>query len=375
MRWSLKIGIIAGTAIRVHMTFVVLLVWIWLAHYQISGARAAWEGLAFVVAVFGCVLLHEFGHIAVARRFGIKTPQIMLLPIGGVATLERLPKEPRQEMLIAIAGPLVNLAITALIVAALGGTGSLDQAFEPQDPRIGFLVRLAGVNIFLMLFNLIPAFPMDGGRVLRAVLCFWLPWVRATQIAAAIGQGIAFALGLFGLLYNPWLIVIAIFVYLAATSEEREAQIEDVAAHVRVSDVMITEFETLSRSASIEEAVDRMLATTQGDFPVVGSDGRLMGLLTRNSIITALKEQGPGTPVTQAMRSNIPEIDYRSPLKEGLRRMREEDAPVVAVVDDAGSLSGLINYETIGEILMVRSAASDDFKFGHLRHGGLKYRF
>ncbi|MBB5575917.1 MULTISPECIES: site-2 protease family protein [Rhizobium] len=375
MRWSLKIGTIAGTAIRVHMTFIILLVWIWLAHYQISGARAAWDGLAFIVAVFGCVLLHEFGHIAVARRFGIKTPEIMLLPIGGVATLERLPKEPRQEMLIAIAGPLVNLAITALIMVVIGGTGSLDQAFEPQDPRIGFLVRLAGVNIFLMLFNLIPAFPMDGGRVLRAILCLWLPWVRATQIAAAIGQGIALALGLFGLLFNPWLIVIAVFVYLAATSEERDAQIEDLADHVCVSDVMITEFETLSRSSSIEEAVDKLLATTQNDFPVVGSDGHLVGLLNRNSIITALKEQGPKTPVAQAMRSDIPEIGYRAPLKEGLGRMREEDASVVAVVDDAGLLCGLINYETIGEILMVRSAASGDFKLGHLRHVGLKYRF
>ncbi|MFS8116209.1 site-2 protease family protein [Rhizobium jaguaris] len=375
MRWSLKIGTVVGTAVRVHITFVVLLVWIWLAHYQIGGTQAAWYGLTFVLAVFGCVLLHEFGHIAVAHHFGIKTPEIMLLPIGGVATLERLPREPRQEILIAVAGPLVNLAITPLIIAVLGGAGRLDQAFEPQDPRIGFLVRLAGINTFLMLFNLIPAFPMDGGRVLRAMLAVWLPWARATQIAAAIGQGIALVLGLFGLLYNPWLIVIAIFVYLAATSEEQDAQIQDIADHVCVSDVMITEFETLSRSASIEEAVDRLLATTQSDFPVVGSDGRLAGLLTRNSIITALKEQGPKTPVTQAMRSDIPEIGYRTLLNEGLRRMREESAPVIAVVDDAGSLSGLINYETIGEILMVRSAASDDFRFGHLRHSGLKYRF
>jgi Zn-dependent protease len=374
MKWSFKIGTIAGTAIRVHMTFALLLLWIWLVHYQIGGAAAAWEGIAFILLVFACVVLHEFGHITVARGFGIKTPDITLLPIGGVASLERIPKVPQQELLIAIAGPLVNVAIAGLIIIALGGIGGLDQALEPQDPRTSFLVRLAGVNIFLVLFNLIPAFPMDGGRILRAILAVWLPWIRATQIAAAIGQSLAFVLGLAGLFYNPWLIVIAIFVYLAATAEERDAEIEDVSDHVSVDDVMITEFETLPHSATIEEAVDKLLATTQSDFPVVATGGRLVGLLSRNSIIAALKDQGPKTPIMQVMRSDFPAIDNNTPLVEGLRRMREENVPVIAVIGNAGSLVGLINYETIGEILMVRAAAAKDFKFGNLRRGGLKQR-
>ncbi len=170
MGWSLKLGTIAGTEICIHMTFVLLLVWIWFTHYQIGGAPAAWEGVAFILSVFVCVVLHEFGHIAAARRFGIKTPDITLLPIGGVARLEGNPSEPREELLIAVAGPLVNIVIAALLLAVIGGVAGLEQLARPQDPQIDFFARLAGVNIFLVLFNMIPAFPMDGGRVLRAIL-------------------------------------------------------------------------------------------------------------------------------------------------------------------------------------------------------------
>ncbi len=165
MAWSFSIGTIAGTAIRVHVTFALLLIWIWLMHYRIGGTPAAMEGIAFIVAVFVCVVLHEFGHIAAARRFGIKTPDITLLPIGGVARLERMPEEPGQEFVIAIAGPLVNVAIAAVLIAILGSSAGMEQIAGVEDPQSGFLARLAGVNVFLVLFNMIPAFPMDGGRV------------------------------------------------------------------------------------------------------------------------------------------------------------------------------------------------------------------
>ncbi|RUT85380.1 site-2 protease family protein, partial [Mesorhizobium sp. USDA-HM6] len=170
-------------------------------HSRIGGAPAAWEGVVFVIAVFACVVLHEFGHIAAARRFGIRTPDITLLPIGGVARLERMPEEPGQEFVIAIAGPLVNVAIAAVIFLALGGAASIGQMAEIEDPRMSFLARLAGVNVFLVLFNMIPAFPMDGGRVLRAALASRLSWPRATQVAASIGQALAFGFGFIGLLY------------------------------------------------------------------------------------------------------------------------------------------------------------------------------
>ncbi|NRP75681.1 Stage IV sporulation protein FB [Ensifer psoraleae] len=189
MGWSLKLGTIAGTEIRIHMTFVLLLVWIRFTHYQIGGAPAAWEGVAFILSVFVCVVLHEFGHIAAARHFRIKTPDITLLPIGGVARLERNPSQPTEELLVAVAGPLVNIAIAALLFAVIGGVAGLEQLARPQDPQIDFFVRPAGVNIFLVLFNMIPAFPMDGGRVLRAILAWRWSWERATRVAATIGQG------------------------------------------------------------------------------------------------------------------------------------------------------------------------------------------
>jgi Zn-dependent protease len=160
MSWSLRLFTIGGTAVRVHVTFVLLLAWIWFMHYRIGGAPAAWEGVVFVLAVFACVVLHEFGHVAAARYFGIKTPDITLLPIGGVARLERTPDEPGQEFIVAIAGPLVNVVIAALIVLVLGYSVGFEQMAQIEDPRVGFLTRLAGVNIFLVLFNMIPAFPM-----------------------------------------------------------------------------------------------------------------------------------------------------------------------------------------------------------------------
>ncbi|MBY3218946.1 site-2 protease family protein, partial [Rhizobium laguerreae] len=260
MGWSFKIGTVGGTVIRVHITFALLLVWIWLAHYRVGGAPAAWQGIAFILSVFACVVLHEFGHIVAARYFGIKTPDITLLPIGGVARLERMPEEPHQELLIAIAGPLVNLAIAGLIVLVLGASVGVEQIIEVDDPKISFLTRLAGVNIFLVFFNMIPAFPMDGGRVLRAALASHLTWSRATQIAAMIGQGLAFVFGFIGLFYNPLLIFVGIFVYLAAAAEAQNAQIREISGSVLISDVMVTKFARLDRSASIDEAIEMLLA-------------------------------------------------------------------------------------------------------------------
>ncbi|RWK62370.1 site-2 protease family protein [Mesorhizobium sp.] len=367
MGWSLNLGTIAGTTVRVHFTFLLLLVWIWLTHYQIGGTPAAWEGVAFIIAVFACVVLHEFGHIVAARYFDISTPDITLFPIGGVARLERMPEEPGQEFVIAVAGPLVNVAIAALIFALLGGSAGVEQMAGIEDPRMNFLARLAGVNVFLVLFNMIPAFPMDGGRILRAALASRLSWSRATQIAATIGQGLAFVFGFVGLFYNPLLIFIGIFVYLAAAAEAQNAQIREVATSVLVGDVMITEFARLERSATLDEAIEMLLATTQHDFPVTDSAGRLEGLVTRNDMIRTLKEKGPAEPVVSAMRNDIPKIHYRKSLEESLRLMQQANVPAIAVVDNSDRLVGLMTHETIGEMLMVRSAVSDAFRFGRLR--------
>src|SRR5215831_11952195 len=184
MGWSLNIGSIAGTVVRVHITFLLFLGWIFFASWASGGAAAAWQGLAFMLLLFACVLAHEFGHIFTARYFGVSTPDVVLLPIGGVARLERIPEEPWEEFLVAIAGPLVNVAIALALVVLAGAQLKTGNLAAVESPQASLVDRLASVNLFLALFNMIPAFPMDGGRVLRALLASCMGYVRATEIAA-----------------------------------------------------------------------------------------------------------------------------------------------------------------------------------------------
>jgi Zn-dependent protease/CBS domain-containing protein len=355
MTWSIPIGTIKGTVIRIHLTFLLLLAWIAIAHYAQGGANAALEGVVFIVLVFLCVLLHEFGHIFAARRYGVQTPDVTLLPIGGVARLERIPEEPAQELVVALAGPAVNVVIAGALYLALGGFLPAD-SIEVQNPGIGLLARLASVNLFLALFNLIPAFPMDGGRVLRALLARRLGYSRATQIAASIGQGLAFAFGLIGLFGNPLLLFIALFVYLAATSEANAVQMREASRGIMVSDAMITRFDGLRTDSRVEDAVNCLIRTTQHEFPVVDAAGRLQGMLTRDEIIRALKERGPETPVGEVMRTDIPLVQHRHSLEEALRQMQEKRLPAVGVSDREGRLVGFITPENVGELMMVQAA-------------------
>ncbi len=227
MAWSIPIFTVKGTIVRIHITFLLFLIWIAGAHYAQGGPNAALQGVAFIVLLFACVLLHEFGHVFAARHYGVRTPDITLLPIGGVARLERIPEEPSQELVVALAGPAVNIVIAAILYAVLGGYPSAD-SMELQNPQVSLLARLVMVNIFLAIFNLIPAFPMDGGRVLRALLAYRLGYARGTQIAAAVGQVVAFGFGVLGLFGNPLLIFIAVFVYLGAASESHAVQMRQV---------------------------------------------------------------------------------------------------------------------------------------------------
>lgn len=363
MSWSLNIGRVAGTVVRIHLTFLLFLAWIFAASYSAGGANAAWDGLVFMLLLFLCVLLHEFGHIFTARAFGVTTPYVTLLPIGGVAQLERIPEEPWEEFLIAIAGPMVNVVIAAGLVL-FAGASLVSSSAAVDDTQIPLIDRLAAVNLFLALFNMIPAFPMDGGRVLRALLAARLGYVRATGIAASIGQAVAFALGFLGLLYNPVLIFIAIFVYLAASSEAHMVALRAMSRGVPVSAAMMTQFATLTPEAHINEAVETLLRTHQNEFPVVDATGQLVGLLGRNDMIRALKQMGPDARVSQAMATNIPTVEKRRQLDEAFRVLQEKAAPAVGVVDVGGKLIGLITPETLGEMLMVRAAMPEGFRFG-----------
>jgi stage IV sporulation protein FB len=367
MSWSLNIGRIAGTEIRIHITFLLFLVWIFAASYASGGSDAAWRGLLFMLLLFACVLLHEFGHIFTARVFGVQTPDVTLLPIGGVARLERIPEDPWQEFLIAIAGPAVNVVIAVLLIALAGADITGGNVAVVENAGVSMIDRLAAVNLFLALFNLIPAFPMDGGRILRALLGIKLGFVRATEVAASIGQVVAFALGFIGLFSNPMLVFIGIFVYLAATSEAHMVALRAMSRGVPVSAAMMTQFATLTPDVPIEEAVQTLLRTSQSEFPVIDAIGKPVGLLGRLDIIRALKQPGPNARVAEAMSPDLPAVGHRRCLSDALKILQEKTAAAVAVVDADGKLIGLITPETVGEMLMVQNARPEGVPRGRWR--------
>jgi Zn-dependent protease/CBS domain-containing protein len=358
MSWSLNIGKVAGTVVRIHLTFLLFLAWIFAASYSQGGAATAWDSVIFMVLLFLCVLLHEFGHIFTARAFGVATPYVTLLPIGGVAQLERIPEEPGQEFLIAIAGPLVNVVITILLVAIGGATLQSNAAAGLDNAHFSLVDRLAAVNLFLALFNMIPAFPMDGGRVLRALLASRMGYVRATEVAAAIGQFVAFALGFIGLMYNPILIFIAIFVYLAASSEAHMVALRAASRGVPVSHAMVTHFETLTLEEHLDAAVQTLLQTGQGEFPVVDAAGKPIGVLGRGDLIRAIKQRGPDARVADAMIANIPTLGHRTTLEHAFKLLQQKEAPAVGITDAGGKLVGLVTGETIAEMMMLQDAMS-----------------
>jgi len=364
MSWSISIGSIAGTAVRIHITFLLLLIWIFAAGWASGGLPDAWYNLVFVILLFACVLAHEFGHIFTARAFGVATPDVTLLPSGGVSRLERIPEKPSEELLIAIAGPLVNVAIAVVLIAVAPTHLSAQHLAAMESTSVSMIDRLAEVNLFIALFNMIPAFPMDGGRVLRALLAIRMGHLRATEVAATIGQWFAFALGFVGLFYNPLLIFIAIFVYLAAASEAQVASLRAMSRDVPVGAAMMTEFATLTPDEHIDAAVETLLRTSQSEFPVVDTGHRLVGLVGRGEIIKALRELGPTAPVQAVMVKEIPTVDRSARLEEAFRILQEKAAPAVGVVDAMGRLVGLVTLETVGQMLMVRRALPEGAHLG-----------
>src|SRR5687768_3899104 len=293
MKWSWRVGSISGIALYLHATFLLLLAWVGVGEYQRSGSvSSAAAGLAFVVAVFFTVILHELGHALTARRYGIATRDITLLPIGGVARLERMPREPRQELLVALAGPAVNVALAAVLYLALiaiRGAGAPTADALTLDDSVGggsLLARLIAVNVWLALFNLIPAFPMDGGRVLRALLAMRSRnYARATETAARVGRFFALLFGLIGLFVvgNPFLVFIALFVWLGAAAEAAAVQTSAMLDGVPLSQVMITDVRTLAPDEPLRRAMELTLSGSQQDFPVV-EHGAVVGLLTRQQL-------------------------------------------------------------------------------------------
>ena len=352
MSWSLPIFRIAGIQLRIHVTFLLLIIWL-----ALGSASAA----IFVLLLFLCVVLHEFGHAIAAKSYGINTPDITLLPIGGVARLERMPEEPKQELVIAIAGPTVNVIIAACLYLVIGARGHVapETAVQSGDMLIG----LFQINVWLLLFNLLPAFPMDGGRVLRALLATRLSYARATQIAASVGQAFAFIFGFVGLIGipglmhpNPFLIFIAFFVYIGASQEAALAQMRDVSRRFPVSSAMVREFRSLPESATLQEAVDALLATSQHDFPVLDEAGKVSGILTRHDLIAALRKNDSAIRVGDVMRRDIPTVTTGTRFEEAFRIMQECNCPALPVLDSMKRLVGLLTPENVSELMMIQSA-------------------
>lgn len=358
MTWSWRVGTFRGISVYVHATFVLLLGWILAAHLlRGQSLGVALGGIAFIVLLFGCVLLHEFGHALTAQRFGIETRDITLYPIGGVARLERIPRNPRQELLIALAGPAVNVVIAAVLSVILAAGRAFPGPEQVQVVGGNLLGKLMWVNVSLVLFNLLPAFPMDGGRVLRALLAERMEYSRATRMAATVGQGMAFLFGLVGLLFNPFLIFIAFFVYLGATQEATTVEMELAFRGVPVREAMVTRFRTLSPTDTLAHASEQLLTGSQQEFPVVDPSG-IVGLLTRRNLVDALSRRGPTAPVAEAMEPMPAPASPNDCLETVFQQMRTEDgkpAPVAPVIEN-GALVGLITLENIGEFLMIRSA-------------------
>ena len=357
MKWSWKIGQIARIDLRIHATFLLLLVWV-LVSYWMAGKSmdAMLAGIAFIVALFACVVFHEMGHAIAARKFGIQTRDITLLPIGGVARLERMPEDPRQELWVALAGPAVNLAIAALLYGWL----TLTHQWEPFG-RIGiagpFIERLLTANIWLVLFNLIPAFPMDGGRVLRALLESRMTYPKATQLAAAAGQALAFTFGFVGLFTNPMLLFVGLFVWIGASQEACAAQIKSALSGTPAGAVMLTDFETLRCSDTLADAVRITLRGSQHDFPVLDRE-RVVGILTRTDLLVALTDFGHDHPVASVMRREFFIAEPAEMLEMAFQRLRGCHCHTMPVIHD-GRMVGLITMDGLGEYLLIEAALQE----------------
>ncbi|MEO5926445.1 MAG: site-2 protease family protein [Bryobacteraceae bacterium] len=356
MKWSIRLGSVAGIDVYVHATFTLLMAWVvlsqWVAGQSITGTLTA---LAFVLSLFACVVLHEFGHALTAKKYGIRTRDITLLPIGGVARLERMPEDPIQELWVALAGPAVNVVIAALLFAGLSLSGRLEPISEGALGEGSLLNRLMVVNVVLALFNMLPAFPMDGGRVLRALLATRMDYSRATQTAASIGQGMALLFAFVGFFFNPFLIFIALFVWIGAGQEAAMVQMKSALGGIPLRQAMITDFRILAPEDSLDHAVELILAGSQHDFPVVSGD-EVRGILTRKDLLAALAKRQPAL-VGEIMQQDFQSAAPEEMLETAFRRLQECGCNTIPVLS-GGRLVGMVTSENVGEFLMIQAARS-----------------
>jgi stage IV sporulation protein FB len=356
MGGAFKIGRLSGIDVRVHWTFFLLLAFFAFIGYQTSDSLVgALTATVTIVALFLCVLLHEFGHSLVAQRLGLEIHSITLLPIGGVSNLESLPEKPVDEVKITVAGPLVNVVLAPIFF----GVGLLFGAVPrvPSDLFIGvgsvgqFIFYLGYVNVVLAVFNLIPAFPLDGGRILRALLATRLGALRATDISSAVGQLFAVAFFLIGLLGGNFLLaLIAVFIYFGATGEAQMVRQQELTSGLLVSDVMGTKphTETVMPYHTFGQVLEMVIHGYQEDFPVVDESGKVVGMITRDEIMTAAHSPERYSSVRDLMRRNVPTISSQADLfEEGLSILQQSGLRALPVTEN-GELVGMLTIEDVG---------------------------
>ena len=357
VKWSFRIATVAGIQVRIHFTFLLLLGFYAWIYYTEGGPKAAMYGVAFTLLIFLCVLLHEFGHAFAAKAFGIRTPDITLLPIGGVARLERMPANPWQELVIAIAGPAVNVLIALVVFLLIGGVLPLHEFLLIDSAGGNLLAKLLFVNVLLVAFNLIPAFPMDGGRVLRALLATQMRYAAATQLAARVGQVIAVLFVVASL--TPWggpmLALIAAFVFLGAQQELAYARLRETAQGLRVGQAMITRFQTLPTSLKVAEIAASLAGSSQRVFPFVDERLRLYGFASREELQKAAHELPAQAPANCIARK-IPTVHPNTGFEEALELMQQSSEPLLPVVNASGQIVGLVSVGHLAELSASKAA-------------------
>lgn len=359
MNGSINLGKIAGIRLIVHWTFLILIAWIVFREvFRGSGLELVFWQLLFILSLFGCVVLHELGHALAARGYGIGTKQILLLPIGGITSLESIPEEPRKELWVAIAGPLVNVAIAGVLYLVLllfpPASTDMDQMSVAFITPSTFLPTLMMANIVLVVFNLIPAFPMDGGRIFRSLLALSMSRVRATQIAASLGKVLAVVFVLWGIFANPLLILTGIFIYFGASAESSSVQSLSYLQNHTVREAMMTQFQTFAPTATVRMATERLLASPDTDFLIV-EEQKVLGAIAREDIIQALREKRENAVLTEIMHTDLQWFSPEEKLTQVYPRIERSPRSYFPVIAN-GILQGVINRENLFEFIMVNSA-------------------
>lgn len=356
---ALFLGKYQGIKVFIHWTFLILPLWIAIVNYNAGHSLSTiiWN-ILLLLAVFVCITLHEFGHALTAKKYNFKTKHITLLPIGGVASFEAIPEKPNQEFLVAIAGPLVNFAIGGLLAIFFLLTGTLVRPVESLVPNgQNFFYLLMLINVFIGVFNLLPAFPMDGGRILRALLSFKMERTVATKIASALGQLMAVIFIISGFFYNWFLIIIGIFVYLGAKAELTMVQSVYVLKGHTVNDVMMQEYHTIAPEDTLGDAIKTLLNSEVRNFLVVDNEN-ILGTLNRQQIFSAVDDNwDESTPVRQIMNNDVKIITPTTPLNELYNKLNQgpNKDQLMAVIDN-DNLVGVLDMENLMEFIIVQQA-------------------